>query len=467
MAGADYVSLWLDQARESEGTFDAQREPLPANADVVIVGGGFTGLWTAIRLLEREPALNVCVLEARYCGYGASGRNGGIADSSWPKFPLMRTLYGQDEALRLATAIQAGLGDIKSFCDAHQIDAQIRQQGYLWVASNHSQVGAWEKARAAAEAAGAHPFRDVSTAEVHELSGSAVPVAGIFEEEVASLQPAKLVRGLRGAAAELGAKIVEYTPMTGFEGPGPVTVRTAAGEIRARKVVLAMNAWAASRPEVRPYLFVTSSDIVATPVIPDLPSEKGLGSGLGLSDSRRLILYWRSTPEGRIVFGKGGGQMSRFNRVDRRFTGPSSLRNDVASRFHRLYPQFRGIGIEQSWNGPIDYSSTGLPYFGPLQDGNPNVLIGIGYSGNGVVPTVLGGKILASLVLDAEDEYSSLPLTRRWSKRLPPDPFRSVGAPLVRAAMSRKELMLDAEATPGRVLELVAGLDPTASPAQT
>jgi glycine/D-amino acid oxidase-like deaminating enzyme len=407
------------------------------------------------------------VLDARYCGYGASGRNGGIADSVWPKFPVMRTLYGQDEALRLAKAVQAGLGDLQSFCDAHQIDAEIRHQGHLRVATNHSQLGAWEKARAAAEDAGERPFRDVSVAEVQELSRSAALAGGIYEEDVASLQPGKLVRGLRRVAAELGARIVEHTAMTGFGGPGPVTVRTTAGEIRARKVVLAMNAWAASRPEVRPYLFVTSSDIVATPVIPGLSPEQGLGSGIGFSDARRLILYWRSTPEGRIVFGKGGGHMSRLNRVDRRFTGPSSLRGDVASRFHRLYPELRGIGVEQSWNGPIDYSSTGLPYFGPLQDQNPDVLIGVGYSGNGVVPSVLGGKILASLVLETADEYSSLPLTRRWRGRLPPEPFRSVGAPLVRAAMARKELMLDAEAAPGRLLELVASLDPTASPAQT
>ncbi|HEY6786347.1 MAG TPA: hypothetical protein VI365_03465, partial [Trebonia sp.] len=113
------------------------------------------------------------------------------------------------------------------------------------------------------------------------------------------------------------------------------------------------------------------------------------------------------------------------------------------------------------------YSSTGLPYFGPLDDLNPAVLIGIGYSGMGVVQTVTGGRILASLILGRDDEYANLPLTRRWTGRIPPDPFRSIGAPIVKAAVSRKELLLDAEAKPSKLVELVANLDPTASPSQS
>jgi glycine/D-amino acid oxidase-like deaminating enzyme len=299
------------------------------------------------------------------------------------------------------------------------------------------------------------------------LTGSPLALGGVYEDNAASLQPALLVRGLRRVAIEMGAIVFEHTRMTGYDGTGPVVVATERGSIRADKVVLAMNAWAAASKPVKPYLFVTSSDIIATTPIPDLLSPDGLGSGIALSDSRRLILYWRSTPEGRAVFGKGGGWMSRGNRVDRRFTGESAFRDVVSGRFRRLYPHLRDVAVDRSWNGPIDYSSTGLPYFGPLDDDNPAVLTGVGYSGMGVVQTVLGGRILASLTLGQQDEYSSLPLTRRWPAKITPDPFRSLGAPLVKMAITRKELIQDAEATPGKIVSFIAGLDPTAAPSQS
>lgn len=466
--GSGYVSLWLDEALAAEGQAGhAEPPPLPGRADVVIVGGGFTGLWTAIRLLEHDPGLDVCVLEARYCGYGASGRNGGLAEGSWAKFPTMHKLYGETEAVRLAQAIDAGLDELRDFCAANGIDAQIRSRGNLWLASNQSQIGSWDKTVRAAERAGVSPFKVIGDREARSLSGSLLALGGVFEEHAATLQPALLVRGLRRVAVERGAKLHEYTPMTGLEGASPVQVTTPRGRIRADKVVLAMNAWAAARPQLKPYLFITSSDIIATRPVPGRQDQDPLWSGIGLSDSRRLILYWRSTPDGRLVFGKGGGQMSRGNRVDRRFTGRSALQHEVEGRMRRLYPHLRDVPVDCSWNGPIDYSSTGLPYFGPLDDANPAVLAGAGYSGMGVVQTVLGGRILASLVLGHRDEYSSLPLVRRWPRTIPPDPFRSLGAPMVRAAITRKELLQDAEAQPGRLLNFIAALDPTAAPSQS
>ncbi len=465
-----YVSLWLEEAMAAEPA-DAHgapaAEPLPRSADVVIVGGGFTGLWTAIRLLEQQPGLDVSVLEARYCGYGASGRNGGLAEGSWAKFPVMRRLYGEAEALRLATAVQDGVAELERFCRDNDIDAELRRAGHAWVASNQAQLGTWNGARSALTATGHDPFRDIDADEARQLTSSSMILGGVFEPDAATVQPAKLVRGLRRVAMARGAHVVEQTAMRSVERTGrPVKVHTDRGTMTAGKVVLAMNAWAAGFKEVKPYIFVTSSDIVATARDQGLPPE-GIGSGVGISDSRRLILYWRSTTDGRIVFGKGGGWMSINNRVDGRFTGVSALAASVQSRFRRLYPDLRTLPIERSWNGPIDYSSTGLPYFGPLSDESPDVLIGVGYSGMGVVQTVLGGRILASLVLGRDDEYATLPVTRRWGAHLPPDPFRSIGAPLVKAAVTKKEQALDAESNPNRLLALIATLDPTAAPTQS
>ncbi len=431
----------------------------------MIVGGGFTGLWTAIRLLEREPGLGVCVLEAHYCGWGASGRNGGIAEASWAKFPVMERLYGRQEAVRLGSAFHDGVGELERFCVEHGIEAELRRAGNVWMAANQAQLGAWEKAQAALEAAGEKRLRLLDRKEASELTGSPLALGGVFEEEAATVQPAKLVRGLRRVALEMGAQILERTGMRELDTSGSsAAVLTDRGRVEGGKVILAMNAWAARMKPVKPHIFVTSSDIIATASGVAGWAGSGLAGGVGISDSRRLILYWRSTPDGRVVFGKGGGWMSVDNRVDGRFTGTSALAGSVEARFRRLYPDLRDVPVERSWNGPIDYSSTGLPYFGPLEDGRDDVLVAIGYSGMGVVQTVLGGRVLASLALGTDDDYANLPVTRRWPERLPPEPFRSLGAPLVKAAIARQEQALDAEARPGRLVNLVAGLDPTKAP---
>lgn len=346
------------------------------------------------------------------------------------------------------------------------IDAELRFQGSAWVATNTAQLGAWERTRAALEEAGHDHFRSLTTAEAQELSASKAVLGGLSTEAEATLQPGKLVRGLRRVAIERGVTVCEGARMLELTPGPPVEVRTTRGSVRADKLVLATNAWAASIPSLKPHLFVTSSDIVATRPLPPDTLTGGLGRGVALDDSRRLILYWRSTPSGRIVLGKGGGFMSVDNRVDRRFTGESRLRAQVESRLRFLYPQLGDTAIEYSWNGPIDYSVTGLPYFGPCYPGRDDILVGAGYSGMGVVQTMLGGKILASLALGADDAFAASPLTTRWERRLPPEPLRSIGAPFVKAAIRRKEMLEDAGMAADRPTRFVAGLDPTASPNQ-
>jgi glycine/D-amino acid oxidase-like deaminating enzyme len=286
----------------------------------------------------------------------------------------------------------------------------------------------------------------------------------VVEDEAGSLQPAKLVGGLRRVAMASGARIHEGTAVRRLRTGRRIGVVTSGGTVQADKVVFATNAWGAALGPVKPHVFVTSSDVIAT--APAVAASGGgqLASGMALSDSRRMINYWRSTPDGRVVFGKGGGAMSVANRVDRRFTGPSGRAPSVYGAYRRLYPQLAPVPVRHSWCGPIDYSSTGLPYFGPLRPERPAVLIGVGYSGMGVVQSVLGGRILASLVLESDDELATLPLTRRWPVRLPPDPLRSLGAPMVRAAVAHRELVEDAERRPGGLVRLVAAMDPTASP---
>ena len=150
-------SLWLQEAL-AEGEEDAPPLRGDVRADVCIVGGGYTGLWTALRLKELEPSTDVALVEADVCGGGASGRNGGFVLSWWPKFHTLKKLFGAEEALRLAHASADAVADIGKFCADNGIDSHYHHDGYLWAATNEAQVGSWKPVIDELDGAGVHPF---------------------------------------------------------------------------------------------------------------------------------------------------------------------------------------------------------------------------------------------------------------------------------------------------------------------
>src|SRR5919202_295696 len=191
-------SLWLVEALAGEQ--DAPPLEGDVNADICICGGGYSGLWTAIRLKEQEPSLAVVLLEADVCGGGASGRNGGFVLSWWHKFSSLQKLCGTEDAMRLARACEAAVLEIGSFCSENEIDAHYRQEGWLWTATNPAQIGAWAGTVAAIESAcGEHPFVELAPDEVAHRAGSPAHVAGVYEATSATVQPL-LARGLRRVA---------------------------------------------------------------------------------------------------------------------------------------------------------------------------------------------------------------------------------------------------------------------------
>ena len=450
-------SLWLDEALPGD---DRSIELAGrVRADVCVVGGGYTGLWTALTLKEREPALEVVVVEADVCGGGASGRNGGFVLSWWAKFKTLVKLYGADEALRLARASEDAVREIGRFCDDHGIDAHFRSDGWLWAATSDAQVGAWRPTLAELERHGVRPFEELDREEIARRSGSTAHVAGVFEPGAATVQPALLARGLRRVALERGVHIFERSPMTRLERTRPPVVRTPKGAVQGEKVVLATNAWAAAVPELRRALVVIASDMVATEPIPARLEASGWTDGLAISDSRLLVNYYRTTRDGRIAFGKGGGALSYDGRVGRRFDGRSPRAGAVAASLRALYPQLADVPVVASWTGPIDRTVTSLPFFGRLER-RDDLLYGTGYSGNGVGPSLLGGRILASLALAVDDEWSTAPLARGPVATFPPEPVRFAGGAIVRAAVARKERAEDAGRRPDPLTARLAALAP-------
>jgi glycine/D-amino acid oxidase-like deaminating enzyme len=434
-------SFWLEQALA--GTAD---DPNPlrgaATSDVAIVGGGFVGLWTALMIKRRDPDVDVCVVEADICGGGASGRCGGFVLTWWPKIVSLTTLCGVDEALRLVRASEAAIDEIENFCSEHAPQAEFRRGGWLWTATNSAQLDAWEEVVTRAEALAPGTFRQPDPREVARRSGSPQHLAGVIESSNATIQPATLARAMRRYALEVGVRIFEQSKVTRIDRGTTVTLVTAQGTMRSPRVLIATNAWAAALRPLRNKLFVISSDMIATEPIPDLLDEIGWNHGEAITDSLKRVCYYRTTDEGRIAFGKGGGAIGFGGRMRGTMHRSAARASMVAREFHRYYPMLRTVKITHDWSGPIDRTYNSLPIFGRLY-GDANIHYGVGWSGNGVGPSVVGGKILASLALGHDDEWSQCGLVTATARSFPPEPIRFVGAHVVREALIRKE---DAEA---------------------
>ena len=451
-------SYWLEEALARE---PAEPEPLSGDlrTDVCNVGGGFTGMWTALRLKQLEPALDVTIIEKDICGGGASGRNGGFVMTWASKTPSLLKLCGGQETVRLVKASEEGVKAIGAFCREHDIDAQFRHDGWLWTATNAAQVGAWSGVIEALDRLGLHPYEALTPEEVAERNGSERHIAGVFEPGVATAQPALLARGLRRVCAARGIRIHEQTAMTGLTRETNPVVGTPRGSVRADKVVLALNAWAHELPAFRRTVLAIAVDALTTDAVPERLAELGLGDGVAISDSRLMVDYYRTTVDGRISIGKGGGPVPFAGRLGTRFDRPAARATEVHADLLKLYPSLRDVGIAATWQGPAARTATGLPFFGRLQ-GSPAVIYGHGYAGNGVGPSYTGGRILASLALERWDEWSECPLAQGPTGTLPPEPIRYVGGHLVRSAVKRKEVAEDQGKTPGRLDAWLAGFVP-------
>jgi putative aminophosphonate oxidoreductase len=451
-------SLWLEEALA-----DASDEPPlrgEQRADVCIVGGGFTGLWTALTLKEHDPALDIALVERDVCGGGASGRNGGFVLSLWARFEALAEVCDTVEALRLARASAGGVTEIGDFCREHGIDAHYRRDGWLWTATNRAQIGSWDSTIASLERADERPFERLDPTEVVRRAGSDAHLAGVFEASAATVQPALLARGLRAVALSRGVRIFERSRMRALERGRPPCVRASGGSVTADRVVIAMNAWATRLREVRRSVVVVSSDVVSTAPIPERLAAIGRTDGLCIDDSRLLVNYYRTTLDGRLVFGQGGGTLAFDGRIGDRFEGRSPRDDEVRAGLRRCYPQLADVRITHTWTGPIDRTTIGLPFFWRL-GGRDDIVVGAGYSGNGVGPSRLGGRILASLALHHDDEWArcglARPPTGGW---LPPEPLRYAGGKLVRAAVARKERAEDDDRRPDRATLALARMAP-------
>ncbi|WP_160109777.1 FAD-dependent oxidoreductase [Pseudomonas izuensis] len=442
---------WLEQALKDQPDTPCPRLQQDTRADVCIVGGGYTGLWTAIMIKEQNPELDVVIVEADICGAGASGRNGGCALSWSAKYFTLERLFGVEEAVRLVKESEQSIYAIGHFCEKYAVDADYRLDGTLYTATNRAQVGSTDGVIAALERNGINSFSKYAQADVQRMAGSTRHIEGWFSPAAASVQPAKLVRGLRRVALELGVRIYEGSPMTGLEQGLPATVDTPGGQVVADRVVLAINAWMARAfPAFERTVAIVSSDMIITEPRPDLLKRIGLTSGVTVLDSRIFVHYYHNTPDGRIMLGKGGNTFAYGGRILPVFDQPSPYEGLLRNTLGEFFPEFADVGIAATWNGPSDRSVTGLPFFGRM-GARGNIYYGFGYSGSGVGPCHMGGQILSSLVLGLDNPWTRSPLLQGPLGHFPPEPIRYLGSLMVRNAVRRKERAEDHNRRPSRL----------------
>jgi len=449
-------SFWLQEAIAHD-----PGEPCPpldayTVADVCIVGGGFAGLWTAVRLSEREPSLRIALLEQDIVGGGASGRNGGFFSSSWWDLGGLIGLYGRDEGLRYALTLADSVEEAERFCQDHDIDCWFHRDGTLGV-----RAGAWQEGIGRDDAIDlcarlgfAGRMVALSAEETRAYADSPLFGGGAFIPDCAVIQPARLARGLRRLLLHRGVRVYERSRVRGLERSIPTVVRTEHGAVRADKVVLTHGSWAAGWPAFRRSFAVIVDYVVVTEPIPERLKEIGWTSSVGIGDGREWLFYLRPTDDGRIAIGGGAGNVVLGGRADGRAVTHDRRVAEIAARgLLRMFPQLQGTRFTHAWGGPIDQTAAFVPFYRTLRPGT--IHAGLGYSGHGLSQTYVGGKILASTVLGLDDEWTSLAVNRPEVAKVPPEPIRWIAGTAAARALERGDARQEAGMERGTLNEMI------------
>ncbi len=413
------LSYWHDSL--PAGALDP-RPPLDGDtdADVAIVGGGLTGLWTAWYLLQRDPGLRIVVLEKEFAGFGASGRNGGWCSALFPRSAAaLARAHGPDAARAMRRAMRDTVDEVGRAAAAAGVDADYAKGGTVVYARSAAQERAARGEEAEAVAGGDR---------IAWWGPDAVRAAGArgatYDPDCARLHPAKLVRGLAAAVDARGVRIAEGTEVLGWSAG---RVDTDRGRVSCDRIVLAVEGFGATLPGLRRSTLPLYSLMIATEPLPASVWDKiGIPHGRTFSDHRHLLVYGQRTADDRFAFGGRGARYhwgsairSEYDRVPRVF---EHLRRTLVE----MFPQAADAAVTHGWGGPL-----GVPRdWHAAVRFDPATRIGWagGYVGDGLSTTNLAGRTLADLLTGADTELTRLPWVGHESPRWEPEPWRFLGA---------------------------------------
>jgi len=410
-----------------------------SDADVVVVGAGFSGLWTAHHLKLVDPGLDVMVIDARQPGFGASGRNGGWCSGLFP-VPLgdVAARHGTASALRLQQAMVTAVDSVGEFVQSHHIDAGWVRGGTLTVATNTAQQS---RLRAGLESRRKLGLGDHRWLDADEL-GSRVSVHGalgaVFDPDCAALNPQALVDGLVDEVTRQGVRVHGETRVARV-GNGYVETEGLGGHcfVTARKVVLAAEAWNSALPRRRRTVVPLYSYVVATePLDADMLGSIGWSGRETLSEGRNMVTYAQVTADNRVVFGGRGAPYAFGSDIHGSRDVNERVHRAVIGTMHELFPALTGVRITHRWGGPLGVPRDWHPSV--HQDPRTGAMVVGGYVGDGVALSWLAGLIAAHRVAGADHDLLGLPLDGHVPRRWEPEPLRWTGinAGLVTTALA-------------------------------
>jgi glycine/D-amino acid oxidase-like deaminating enzyme len=412
-------SHWLAEIGpiEPRAPLDGDRD-----ADVCIVGAGFTGLWTAYELRRAAPDLDVVVLESRYAGFGASGRNGGwvLGEIAGPQSRWMNS-GGESGARAMTGAIEDAVDEIEAVVEREGIECGLRRGGVLTLACSEPQM---QRLRRRLDGSLGEGMQLLDAEQAFARVHAASVRGGLYSPHCASVQPAKLVRGLATAVERAGGELFEATRVTKIE---PGVAVTPGGRVRAGIVVRATEGYTAQLRGLRRTLLPMNSSMIVTEALDETRwSQIGWTGGEAVRDGAHRFVYLQRTIDGRIAIG-GRGVPYRFaSRTDREGPVPAQTVSELQSRLFALFPTLRDVHAEGAWHGVLGVARDWMPAVG-IDRGRQLAWAG-GYVGEGLAAANLAGRTLRDLVLNRDSELTDLPWVRPFTRRWPPEPLRFLGA---------------------------------------
>ncbi|MEU9515083.1 FAD-dependent oxidoreductase [Micromonospora sp. NPDC048169] len=442
LADAAPVPYWLDRP--------VRPDPLPPlsgshAADLLVVGGGYAGLWTALLAKEADPDRDVLLVDAGTCGWAASGRNGGFCAASLTHGLANGVERFPGEIAELERLGRENLDAIAATVAKYDIDCDFERTGELAVAVEPYQLDGLAADAELARRYG-HDVRLLDRDEVRAEVASPTYLGGMWDaDRVALLDPAKLAWGLRRAALDLGVRVHEHTRVTGLADDGAALRATTAGgadavpgAVRARQVVLATNAFPPLLRRLRSWVVpVYDYALMTEPLTGAQRDAIGWRHRQGLADTGNQFHYYRLTADNRILFGGYDAIYHYGNRVAPALEQREATFDTLAAHFFTTFPQLDGLRFSHRWGGVIDTCTRFCAFFGTAYSGR--LAYAAGFTGLGVGATRFGARVTLDLLSGTDTPLTRLDLVRRKPLPFPPEPVRSVGINLTRWSLARAD----------------------------
>jgi glycine/D-amino acid oxidase-like deaminating enzyme len=425
LADVKPVPIWLDDPRRP-----AARPSLESRAStsLAIVGGGYTGLWTALLAKQRDPGRRVMVLESQTVGWAASGRNGGFCEASLTHGRANGLDRFAEEFETLERLGADNLRELRADVERYGIDCDLEPTGQLTVATEDYQVaGLREDAEAGA---GEFLDRDQVRAEVD----SPTYLAGLWSHDAVMVHPARLAWGLADAAERLGVEVFEHSRVERMsKAAGRIELTTTAGVVTADQVALATNAFPSLLRRVRPYIVPVYDYALATEPLGDRLARVGWQNRQGVGDSGNQFHYYRLTPDNRILFGGYDAIYHYGRRISPRLDQRQKTFDLLSRHFFETFPQLTGVRFTHAWGGAIDVCARFCAFFGTAHGGR--VAYAAGYTGLGVGASRFGANVMLDLLDGVSTERTATAMVQSKPVPFPPEPLAWLGVAATRASI--------------------------------